>query len=160
LFLDDPGAGGTNSIYWNNTSPTSTVFTGGTDTSINGSGGTYVAYCFAPLAGYSAFGSYVGASDGPFVYLGFRPRYLLIKGTDNTTRRWNIVDTARSAYNVSGLRLYADVPNTEDPGGGATFDLLSNGFKLRDSDGNFNASGVTYIYAAFAENPFKYSLAR
>ena len=114
------------------------------------------------MAGYSAFGSYTGngSTDGPFVYTGFRPRYILLKGTDASVRRWCIVDTARSTYNTSGLRIYAELSNAEDVGGGSAYDIVSNGFKLRDADGNFNASGVTYIYAAFAESPFKYSLAR
>ena len=124
-----------------------------------GGGGTYVAYCFAPVAGYSAFGSYTGngSADGPFVYLGFRPRFVLMKYT-NTTSYWIIFDTARSTYNLvtAGLR-----PNDSAAENTNLFfiDVLSNGFKVRDG-GGLNGSGDTTIYAAFAEFPFKFSLAR
>ena len=118
-----------------------------------------VCYAFAPVAGYSAFGSYTGngSTDGPFVYTGFRPRYVMIKRTDNI-ESWYIIDTARDTYNVTQLYLQA---NTSGAEAGATFhDLLSNGFKVRASGTYANASGGTYVYAAFSENPFKYSLAR
>ena len=120
---------------------------------------TYVAYCFAAIAGYSAFGSYTGngSADGPFVYLGFRPRFVLIKRSD-VAENWVIVDTARNPYNAVTDWLFA---NTSDST--YTFsspDILSNGFKLRNVGTGSNNSGSTYIYAAFAENPFKNSLAR
>ena len=142
---------------WNNTSPTSTVFSMGSDWA--GSGITYVAYCFAPVAGYSAFGSYTGngSADGPFVFTNFRPRFILIKRTDSTAN-WRILDTARDTYNVEQYELYPNLTNAE--GTFSALDGLSNGFKIRTSDTAYNASGGTYIYAAFAESPFKYSLAR
>jgi len=134
--------------------PTSTVFT--TDM---GDTSTAVAYCFAPVAGYSAFGSYTGngSADGPFVYTGFRPRFLLVKSA-TTAQHWIIDDTTRNPYNITNLELYPSLSNAEssDP----SYDLLSNGFKLRITSANKNASGVTYIYAAFAENAFKVSLGR
>ena len=137
-------------------------FSGGTP-AVNANGATYVAYCFAAIPGYSAFGSYTGngSSDGPFVFLGFRPRFVLIK-CSSTTDQWIIHDTARDPYNISNYMLF---PNLSD--GGYTydgtntsypFDMLSNGFKLRNAYPN--SSGGTYVYACFAENPFKYSLAR
>jgi hypothetical protein len=155
----------TTSIYfWNDTSPSSTVFTTNSGGSNNASGTTYVAYCFAAVAGYSAFGSYTGnaSADGPFIYTGFRPRYVLMKCT-SAVSQWLVVDTARSTYNVIGdAQLYPNTSGAEGGGGwGNYIDILSNGFKLRGFDNdNFNSSGDTYIYAAFAENPFKYSLAR
>ena len=128
----------------------SAVYTGGTT--------NYVAYCFAPVAGYSAFGSYTGngSADGTFVYTGFRPAYVLNKST-SAGNGWNIRDNARSPYNVASQTLFANTSGSE---GGIEVDLLSNGFKIRDTSANVNGSSVTYIFAAFAENPFKYSLAR
>ena len=126
---------------------------------VNASGSNYVAYCFAPVAGYSAFGTYVanGSSDGPFVYTGMRPRYILTKCSTAATD-WTIHDTSRNLYNVSDASLYTNTSGAEttlEP-----FDILSNGFKIRSTAGNVNSSGNTYIYAAFAENPFKISRAR
>ena len=144
---------------FNSTAPTSSVFSVGTDTDTNGSARTYVAYVFAAVAGYSAFGSYTGngSADGPFVFLGFRPRWVMTKRTD-TTSNWYIQDTSRSSYNVQKATLFAESSAAEAADGG--LDFLSNGFKLRNTDSSENASGGTYIYMAFAENPFKYSLAR
>jgi hypothetical protein len=158
LYLDLTNAN-TGSSYLNSTSPNSSVITMGTNTDNNGNGGTYVAYCFAAVAGYSAFGSYTGnaSADGPFVYLGFRPRYIMIKRTDSTGD-WSIIDTSRSTYNQTDNVLWANLSNADSAGQGT--DILSNGFKLRSTGLITNASGGTYIYAAFAENPFKYSNAR
>jgi len=110
-------------------------------------------YCFAPVEGYSAFGSYTGngSTDGPFVYTGFKTRWLLVKNT-STTSSWVIHDTTRSSYNVSGAEL---LPNSS--GAEYTFDrfdILSNGFKNRTDNNASNTSGNTYVWAAFAENPF------
>ena len=145
--------------FWQDTAPTSSVFYISTDVSVNASSDTYVAYCFAQVAGYSAFGSYTGngSSDGTFVFTGFRPRYLLIKRTD-TTGDWNIIDTSRSTYNQTNNVLWANLADADAAGQGT--DILSNGFKLRSTGLVTNASGGTYIYAAFAENPFKYANAR
>jgi hypothetical protein len=145
--------------YWGTSNPTSTVF------GVKGGGygnniGTMVAYCFAEVAGYSKFGSYTGngSSDGVFVYTGFRPAYVLIKRTTSAYDWW-ILDAARATYNAVKGRLYANSSDAES----TTYpymDFLSNGFKLRDADGGNNANGEPYIYACFAQNPFKYSLAR
>ena len=146
------------STMWNNTSPTSSVFSLGTNITGNGSTTTYVAYCFAAVAGYSAFGTYTGngSADGPFVYLGFRPRWVMIKRTDSTSD-WYIWDTSRDTYNVATATLLADTSGAETSA--TSIDDLSNGFKCRSAT-VVNVSTGTYIYAAFAENPFKYSLAR
>ena len=144
---------------WNNTSPTSSVFTVNTDSTVNTNGSNYVAYCWTPIAGYSAFGSLIGngSTDGPFVYTGFKPRFILYKRTDSTSD-WRIWDTARSPYNAMSLVLY---PNASDAEASAQdFDALSNGFKIRNSAASMNASGGSYIYAAFASNPFRNSLAQ
>ena len=159
LFLDTTAAPSTSVNFWNNTSPTSTVFSIGISGGTNNSGNTMIAYCFAAVAGYSAFGSYTGngSTDGPFVYLGFRPRFLMVKRTDSTAN-WIVEDTSRSTYNVTAAALYPNLSNAEDTS--YSWDILSNGFKIRDNPPGDNASGGTYIYAAFAENPFKNALAR
>jgi hypothetical protein len=153
----------TSSTYWNNTSPTSTLITVGSNGDINASGETYVSYCWTAIAGYSAFISYTGngSGDGPFVYCGFRPRWLMIKRYDATGDPWWVIDSTRSTYNQTTLALRPNGSNVEDSGGNANFDFLANGFKARTSGGgNGNESGATYIVAAFAENLFKYSRAR
>jgi hypothetical protein len=144
---------------WNNTAPTSTVFSGDSAWWSSPSTSKMVAYCFAPVAGYSAFGSYTGNfnADGPFVYLGFRPRYIMIKRTD-AAATWFLFDTARNPTNNSANYLQAELSNSE--GADALFDMLSNGFKLRVAANSYNANGGTYLYMAFAESPFKNSLAR
>lgn len=145
--------------YWNSTAPTSTVFTVGATWY---GAGTMVAYSFAPIAGYSAYGSYSGnnsSTDGAFVYLGFRPRFIMIKSTSAGTD-WVMMDSARNTYNLADTSLYADSTSSESTIGTVNdIDFLSNGFKLRNNTGFVNAS-QTYVYAAFAESPFKYSLAR
>ena len=140
-----------------------TVFSVGTDVGTNQSSGTYVAYCFAQIAGYSAFGSYTGngSTDGPFVFTGFRPRYVMIKAssTGGAGYDWFIHDSARDTYNTCTLDLEANLSLSENQYG-AEQDFLSNGFKLRNTGGGTNQNGVTYVYCAFAENPFKYALGR
>ena len=145
--------------------PTSTVINLGSNSATNGSGYTYVTYLFAEVAGFSKFGSYTGngSADGPFVFCGFRPRFILVKRTDSSTYgNWEMIDTARDTYNQAYLDLSANLSAAENATDGAAWDILSNGFKCRDgsSTGNKNVSGATYIYAAFAEHPFKNSLAR
>jgi len=142
---------------WNSTAPTSTVFSIGTGSDVNASTSTYVAYCWSEVAGYSKFGSYTGngSSDGPFVYLGFRPRFILTKGS-STTGSWWLYDTSRSTFNEMTDLLRPDLSNADVTQGFC--DGLSNGFKIRNT-GN-NNSGQTYIYMAFAENPFAYANAR
>jgi hypothetical protein len=159
LILNGTFANEVNSTHWNNTAPTSTVFSLGTSGNVNGNTGSYVAYCFAAISGYSAFDSYTGngSADGPFVYTGFRPKYLLIKVT-SAVEDWMIFDSARGPYNANAIFLRAD---TADTGGSdVPVDFLSNGFKLRSTALATNSSGNAYIYMAFAENPFKNALAR
>jgi hypothetical protein len=130
--------------------------------SLNTSGANMLVYCWAPIAGYSAFGSYTGngSSDGPFVYTGFRPRFIMVKRSDSTGN-WILWDTARNTFNVTNNVLYPNLSQAEDsPSSQRIADILSNGFKIRGTDTDVNASGGTYIYMAFAENPFKYALAR
>ena len=154
LLLESTAAQGAAS--WGG-SPTSTVFY--MSNSIFASG-NYVAYCFAAVAGYSAFGSYTGngSADGVFVYLGFRARFLMIKRTDSIGG-WVMLDTARDTYNDVDNYLYAN-SSAADAGSSNVLDINSNGFKIRNSWTDINASGGTYIYAAFSEVGFKYALGR
>jgi hypothetical protein len=144
-------------------SASSTIVTTGqgatTNGSMNASGATYVAYCFSEVAGYSKFGSYTGngSADGPFVFCGFRPRFILWKRTDAVSD-WGVIDTARDTYNTTGYDLGPNSSAAE--GTGYTVDFLSNGFKIRLTATRINASAGTYIFAAFAEVPLKFSLGR
>tara|TARA_R110000751_G_scaffold93782_2_gene183181 strand:+ start:435 stop:1496 length:1062 start_codon:yes stop_codon:yes gene_type:complete len=145
--------------FYGDTSPTSSVFTVGGVTSndrLNTNGGSYVFYSFAEKQGYSRFGSYVGNANanGTFVYLGFKPAWVLIKKSSGG-ENWSIVDNKRSPFNVMDERL---VPNSSaveesNQGGGDSIDFVSNGFKCRDGAGQFNDAN-TYVYMAFAEHPF------
>jgi hypothetical protein len=156
LNLNTTAAQSNASNIWNNTTPTSTVFSLGSGYA--GAGAT-VAYLFSPVAGYSSFGSYTGngSADGPFVYTGFRPRWVMIKRSD-AVGSWGVLDTARNTFNVSDKLLWANLSDAE--GTYTILDILSNGFKLRESTNGYNTSTGTYIYAAFAENPFQYARAR
>jgi hypothetical protein len=166
LLLNSTNARAAASVFWNNTSPSSSVITLGTSTSVNSiDGDPYVAYCFAPVAGYSSFGSYTGnnSADGPFCFTGFRPRWLLIKSSSYAAD-WVIIDAARETYNVMSKALF---PNREyyeaQSSTNLRVDFLSNGFKLRSTDANaegWNYPSNTHIYAAFAESPFQYARAR
>jgi hypothetical protein len=159
LILNSTAAEDTATAAFQATIPTSSVVYLGTDSWTNNSSDTYVAYCFAPVAGYSAFGSYTGNGDanGPMIFTGFRPRWIMTRSTSGS-REWYIYDAARDTYNVAKTYLRANTSAAE--GSFDSYDMLSNGFKLRSSDTAFNGSGETYVYACFAESPFKYSLAR
>jgi hypothetical protein len=165
LVLNDSIASAADSGTWNNTEPTSTVFTIGTSSATNNSGSdTYVAYCWSEVPGFSKFGSYVGngSADGPFIYTGFEPRYFLLKNTSRANTRWIVMDTARDPSNEAYKVLAPNTSGAEDTSTSYwLLDFLSNGVKLRyGADTEFNNSGDTYIYMAFAEMPFKYSNAR
>jgi hypothetical protein len=165
ILLDSTAAETTSASIWGSTAATSTTIGVGTAAATNANASTYVAYCFAPISGYSAFGSYTGngSADGPFVYTGFRPRWVMVKQATVSARDWIILDTARNTYNVADLQL---MPNKSDAeattvlSSTAYLDILSNGFKIRNTSVRNNESSATYIFAAFAENPFKNALAR
>jgi hypothetical protein len=159
LLLSATNSEASDTTTWNNTAPTSSVFSVGAYDPTNRSPDTYVAYLFSEVAGFSKFGSYTGngSSDGPFVFLGFKPRFILFKNTTNFN--WQILDTARADYNQGTVTLFPNLSNAENTTA-TQYDILSNGFKIRTSDAGSNGSGNSIIFAAFAENPFKYSLAR
>ena len=147
--------------WLNNTEPTSSVITLSTYSDVNTSGDNYIAYCFHSVDGYSKAGSYTGngsAADGPFVYTGFRPAWIMVKNA-SVSNSWRLWDSERPGYNLTNLYLTPDSSGSE----GAInidVDLTSNGFKLRGSNSSINGSGNTIIYLAFAETPFKYANAR
>ena len=134
------------------TGVTSTTFGVGTDFSVNGAY-NYITYCFTDVQGYSKSGSYKGNGNvnGPFVYTGFKPAWIIIKANSNY-KYWNIYDNKRDSYNSAKKRLAPSLPDAEDTADG--IDFLSNGFKIRNSGTTLNESGTTIAYVAFAENPF------
>jgi len=154
LYLNLTNATDTSIAPWNNTAPTSSVFSVGTAGDTNANTVTYIAYCFAEIEGYSKFGSFTGiaSADGPFVYCGFLPKFILYKSTGIAD--WQIFDGSRDSFNVVSKNLIPNSSNAE--GSSNTMDMLSNGFKLRAS----TTAGATFIFAAFAESPFKYARAR
>ena len=150
-----------NGLYFNSTYPSSTVATLGTSSSVNDATYTYVAYMFAPVAGYSAFGSYTGndSADGAFIYTGFRPAFVLYKKSTGIDG-WVIYDAKRNTYNVADALLQPNTGGAEASSAPGSIDMVSNGFKHRNANNIGNSSSFTYIYMAFAETPFKNSLAR
>jgi hypothetical protein len=163
LLLNTSDAPATSRPDVYNGAPSSTVVNIGNNATLNGNGNTNVMYCFAPINGFSAFGTYTGngSADGPYVYTNFLPAYVLVKRT-NGAGNWTVFDAARDPYNVVDLRLQANLNNAEASGTTSALlfaDFVSNGFKIRGTDTDWNGSGSTYVYAAFAEFPFKYSRA-
>lgn len=159
IFLNLTNGSSASANIWAGTAPTSSVVTIGTDFATSGN---WVAYCFAEIAGYSKIGSYVGngSTDGPFVYCGFRPRFILVKNS-SVTYDWYMYDSSREGYNAANSELNPNSSAAEVTGGGGRpFDMLSNGFKIRNSNQGHNGSGNTMIFIAIAEAPFQYSLAR
>ena len=156
LVTSNYGAKDADGAFMNSTLPDATnIYVGGTSVNTNADAGTYVCYAWSPIQGYSKFGSYVGNgnSNGPFVYTGFKPAFVMIKRTDSTGG-WTIYDTKRG-FNGNNYELFPHSAEAEYTGTSYfEADILSNGFKLRLTDGQINASSGTYVYAAFAENPF------
>ena len=162
IALNSTGAVSTSNEYWNNTSPTSSVINLGTNDQINGDNNTYICYAFAEKKGFSRFGSYLGNgnANGKFVYLGFKPAFLMVKKTSGTGI-WGMYDNKRIGFNGSQGVQHVQRANDSvatsaaggDAGGFGGIDFLSNGFKCKLSDANMGADGATYIFMAFAENP-------
>jgi hypothetical protein len=153
MELNSTGAVLTNSLVWNSTNPTSSVFSVGTNARTNNNTSTYIAYCFAEKKGFSKFGSYVSNNnaDGTFVYTGFKPAFLLLKNITTGSTGWEMYDNKRTPNNVANLFLRANTSGADVSSD--RLDILSNGFKLRQvGDTNYNSDVI--IYMAFAENPF------
>jgi len=152
MILNDSSARDNDNTAWNDTAPTSSVFSVGTSANTNGSGNTFIAYCFAEKKGFSKFGSYTGngSTDGTFCFTGFKPAWVLLKNT--TGDNWTLLDNKRNTYNPASARLLANLNLAE--ASSSTIDFYSNGFKLLRTDAGENGSGVNYIYMCFAEEPF------
>ena len=159
MLLNDTAARTSQPTYWNSVAPTSSVFSVGTNALTNGSASKLVAYCFTDVPGYSKFGSYTGngSADGPFVYCGFRPRFVMVKSTSSLDY-WVVQDSVRSPSNAASYRIFPSLSDAE--GIGSYVDFVSNGFKFRQGLVNGNETSSTYLFAAFAEVPFKYANAR
>jgi hypothetical protein len=158
VWLNATNGANTSSAYWNNTEPTSSVFSLGNDLDTNHTNGyDYISYCWAEIEGFSKFGSYIGnnSTDGPFVYCGFKPAWLMIKNT-SAASQWRILDSSRDSVNPASRTLRGNDVNIEDSGI-YNIDFLSNGFKLRATGTDITDSGNVYIFAAWAESPFSYS---
>jgi len=142
----------TGSTIWNNTAPTTSVFSVGTVANVNTSGANYVAYCFSNITGFSKVGSYTGNAnaDGVFQYLGFKPAFVLIKSVSTTD--WNLYDNKRLGYNGKDAPLFANLANAESTDYGR-IDFLSNGFKIRTTNAQVNNNNTVHIFMAFAEAP-------
>jgi len=153
VFLNLTAGKDTDAVYFNNTAPTSTVISIGTNDKINHASENHVMYAFAEKQGYSKFGSYTGNANanGPFVYTGFAPAWVMVKNIASAIG-WVIQDNTRSSTNPRNKRLFANITDAEATD--TDFDFLSNGFKLRNSGNTPNKSGEVYIYMAFAEHPF------
>jgi len=153
----------TASTIWQDTAPTSSVFSIGNNPATNGSGDATIAYCFHSVDGFSKVGKYTGNgnADGTFIYTGFRPAWVILKSS-SASSPWLIIDNARDINNEADKLLRANTNGTETSN--ADIDFVSNGFKYRGASSNssyyYNVSGATYIYLAFAEAPFKYANAR
>ena len=157
LYLNlQTGQGSDFAGRWNSTSPTSSVFSLGASIEANRNNGTYVAYCFAEVEGYSKIGSYVGNNniEGPFVWCGFKPSAVLIKTAQSNAEDWMLLDAARDTYNPAQRNLRPNQSNSEDSAATRQIDFLSNGFKIRSSLYAFNEPNATIIFAAFAEMAF------
>ena len=154
LYLNGQDAAPNSTGAWNTTSPTSSVFSVGSHGGTNASGEATIAYCFAEKQGYSKFGSYAAneSVDGTFVYTGFKPAFVILKQS-NLARDWHMFDNKRSTFNAVGRYLRPNVSGAEDSGEDY-LDLLSNGFKLKNTGNRFNDADGTYIFMAFAESPF------
>jgi len=156
VFLQATDAAVEHERYWNDVEPTTSVFTGGSSTNLTGSGITFVGYAFSEKQGYSKMGSYVGNgnADGNFIYTGFKPAWVILKGASGSgsSENWSIYDSKRLGYNVDNNVLDSNTTAAELTDD--NIDLLSNGFKIRRATGLLNDTAVTYIYMAFAENPF------
>jgi len=154
IFLNSTSAGDTSIGGWNNTTPSSSVVTLGAGNETNNNN-TMIAYCFAEIKGYSKFGSYTGNgnADGTFIYTGFKPAFIMFKDTGYASN-WSMFDNRRAGYNSKSDILAPNTNSTEDTSNTTFADFLSNGFKWRFTNADFNASGNNYIYMAFASSPF------
>ena len=158
IMLESTNGAVDDANMWNDTAPTSTIFTVGNSGGSNGSGENYIAYCWRAIKGYSKFGKYTGNAgepQGAFVYTGFKPSFVLFKAYSENGQGWCVMDNKRSPYNMMLSKLFLNTADAESSvSGDNNVDFVSNGFKIRTQDDGLNKSGVTFLYMAFAEAPF------
>ena len=156
LKLNLTNARDNDNTVWNDTAPTSSVFSVGTSAGTNASGSTYISYCFAEKQGYSKFGSFIGnqTTDGTFIYTGFAPAWVMFKESTGSASgdNWFMYDNKRSTFNQTQKYLKANKSDAETDNSGGAIDMLSNGFKIRTADTSLNDNGETYIYMAFGQS--------
>ena len=154
LRLNLTDAEATSTAFWNDTTPSSSLVYLGSNGTVNADSINYVAYCFSQIQGYSKFGLYEanGNADGPFIYTGFKPAFVMIKAKGQT-EQWYIMDTKRPGYNTNNYYLKANATDAEGTSATLAMSLLSNGFKINNNDSSMNTSGQGYVYMAFAEAP-------
>ena len=157
LVLSETGAKSTNALGLD-ADPTSSVINIGTGTgTTNTNGDNYICYAFKNVQGFSKFGSYVGNGnngDGPFIFTGFKPAFCMVKRSSAAGENWLILDNKRDSFNPQDSSIYPNLSNAEDADGADYFDFYSNGMKVKTNNGGTNTSGATYIFMAFAEQPF------
>ena len=155
LILNNSNTRDDDNTAFNDTAATTTTFGLGTTATINQNGNIHIAYAFAEKKGYSKFSSYTGngSSDGPFVYTGFKPAWVMGKISAGSANNWFIFDTTRDTHNLTQRKLRPDTTAAENNNSSKAIDIYSNGFKIKNNDGEFNTNNSTYIYAAFAEEP-------
>ena len=155
LHLDSTDASSAYQYFFNNTEPTSSVFTVGDDGESNKTGSNYIAYCFHSVQGYSKIGTYTGngSTDGVFIYTGFKPAFTLIKAY-SIVDKWSMFDAKRNPFNEVDNNIRANLSDAEVDQANKEVDYLSNGIKLRTSSGEWNSTGTQYIFMSFAESPF------
>ena len=153
LVLNNNNANADSHGYWNDTAPTSSVFSLGPAGEVNTNSSTNIAYCFTEIKGFSKIGSYTGNgnADAPFIYTGFKPAWVMLKET-STTGQWYIFDNKRDTFNLMTDAVFPDLTNAQTTDN--AIDFYSNGFKGRKTSSDLNTSGNTHIYIAFAESPF------
>ncbi len=159
VYMNIINAPASSSAYWNNTSPTSSVFTVGSDNKTNKSGDDFIAYCFSGVEGYSKFGIYTGngSSDGTFIFLGFKPAFFMFRQVTYSDN-WYMYDNKRDTMNPTDQEL--NPSNSQSEASSHDIDFLSNGVKMRTNNSSWNYNNYNYIYLAFAESPFKNARAR
>ena len=156
LYLNNADGTTDSDTVWDDQAPNSTEIKIGTNSGVNSDNVEYIMYAFAEKKGFSKFGSYVanGSTDGPFIYTGFKPAWVLAKRSNGGSENWNINDNKRSPFNVTKIKLSPNTNGAEAEDTGYSIDFLSNGFKIRNDGGDHNSTGDTYVYVAFAEHPF------
>ena len=157
MLLNSVNSSSSNTARWNDTAPTASVFSIGTDSSTNGSGEECIAYCFANVKGFSKHHFYMGNGDanGQYAYTGFKPAFVMLKNRDDGASgdEWFMIDSARSTYNPTGKKVSAHLSNAETAASWVDLDFLATGFKIRTDDAGLNEGGDVFLYMAFAQEP-------